>query len=103
MLLRLNLSTVPSRPMHKHQDPERTRVWKRASRFQIKLFELLRRCAELAELVNGRACERESERFKRLGEQLVKVGPGCEARGDMRTEMLAATFWNKRRNVLDQL
>ena len=45
----------------------------RASRFQTKLFELLRRGAELAELVNGRACGEESERLKGFGEKLIEV------------------------------
>ena len=55
--------------------PERTRV-ERASRFQIKLFELLRRGAELAELVNGRACGEEGERLKGFGEKLIEVTSG---------------------------
>ena len=45
----------------------------RASRFQIKLFELLRRGAELAELGNGHACGEESERLKGFGEKLIEV------------------------------
>ncbi len=48
----------------------------RASRFQIKLFELLRRGAELAELVNGRACGEEGERLKGFGEKLIEVRSG---------------------------
>jgi hypothetical protein len=74
----------------------------RTSGFQINFPELLRRGAELAELVNGRACGRESERLKRFGEQLVEVDPGREAGADMRIEMLARGFWNERRNVFDQ-
>jgi hypothetical protein len=40
------------------------------------LFELLRRGAELAELVNGRACGEEGERLKGFGEKLIEVRSG---------------------------
>ena len=73
-----------------------------ASRFQIPFLEFLRRRAELAELVNGRARGREGERLKRFGQHLVEVFPEAHAGGDVRIEMLAGSLRHERRNVLDQ-
>jgi hypothetical protein len=52
-------------------------------------MELLRSGAELSQLEDGGACRREGERLERFGEHLVEVVPRCNARGDVRIEMLA--------------
>jgi hypothetical protein len=55
--------------------------------------------AELAELVNGRTCRRESEWLKRLRDKLVEVRPGSDAGADVRVEVPAGSFRNKSRNT----
>ena len=71
-------------------------VFSSASRLQIQLLEFLRRRAELAELVNGRARGRKGERRKRLGQHLVEVFPGRNAGGDVRIKTLAGTLRHER-------
>ena len=72
------------------------------SGLQVPFLEFLRRRAELAELVNCRACWREGERLKRFLEHFVEVLPGGDAGGDVRIVMLAGSLRNERRNVIDQ-
>src|SRR2546429_2732721 len=74
-----------------------------SSRLQIPLFEFLRRRAEVAEVVNGRAGWREREGLKRFGEHLVQILSGGEAGGDVRIVMLAGMLRHEVRNVGDQL
>jgi hypothetical protein len=72
------------------------------SGLQFPFLEALRCCAELAELVNGRARGRESEWLKRLRDQFVEVRPGSNAGADVRIEVLAGSLRNKSRNIVDQ-
>jgi hypothetical protein len=61
----------------------------RLSRLQAEIMELLRGGTELAQLVDGCACRRECERLERFGEHPVEAITRRNARGDVRTEMLA--------------
>src|SRR6266446_8362585 len=65
-------------------------------------MEFLRRRAEVAKMVNGRAGWREGERRKRFLEHFVEVSPRGEAGGDVRMVMLAGRLRIKRGNVLDE-
>src|SRR5438477_4672786 len=73
------------------------------SGLQVELMEFLRRRAEVAEVVNGCACRRKRERFKRFGEHLVQILSGGEAGGDMRMVILAGMIRLEVRNVGNQL
>jgi hypothetical protein len=77
-------------------------VWARVSRLQIPFFEFLRRRAEVAEVVNGRASRGEGERLERFREHLVEVFPRGEAGGDVRMIILAGMLRHELRNVGDQ-
>ena len=83
----------------KIQRRQKSRESGSASRLQIEFPEFLRRRAELAKLINGRARRRKGEGLERFGQQLVEVGSVCEARGHMRTEAFGRVFRNKRRNI----
>src|SRR6266446_5850902 len=76
-------------------------VWARVSRLQIPFFEFLRRRAEVAEVVNGRASRGEGERLERFLEHLVEVFPRGEAGGDVRMIILAGMLRHELRNVGD--
>jgi hypothetical protein len=56
---------------------------------------------EVAELVGGRPSWRECEHIKRFGKHLLEVILVCGADGDVRIELLACCFWDKRRDVVD--
>ena len=60
-----------------------------ASALQAPVMEFPRSGAELTQLVHGCACRRKRERFERFGEHLVEVITRRNARGDVRTEVLA--------------
>src|SRR6266700_2477423 len=77
-------------------------VWARVSRLQIPFFEFLRRRAEVAEVVNGRASGREGERLERFLEHLVEIFPRGEAGRDVRMVILAGMLRHELRNVGDQ-
>src|SRR5205814_8722712 len=77
-------------------------VWARVSRLQIPFFEFLRRRAEVAEVVNGRASRGEGERLERFREHLVEVFPRGEAGGDVRMIILTRLLRHELRNVGDQ-
>src|SRR5258707_12903197 len=62
------------------------------SRFQVELLELLRCRAEVAEVVNGRACRREREVIKRWGEHLVRYLSGGKPGGDVRLKIDAESL-----------
>src|SRR6266516_2886392 len=68
---------------------------------QIPFFEFLRRGPEVAEVVNGPACRRKGERFKRFLEHFVEVSPRGEAGRDVRMVILAGMFRHELRNVGD--
>ena len=76
-------------------NPNAVRNWRAApnqpcaSWLQIPFFEFLRRRAERAELVNGRACGRKGERLKRFGEHLVKIRCWRIAGADVGIELRA--------------
>ena len=57
--------------------------------FQVELLEFLRCRAEVAEVVNGRACWREREAVKRFRDHLVQVLSGGETGGDVRMVIVA--------------
>src|SRR5437773_3904519 len=93
------------RGVRRNQDRGATRftIERPRSGLQLELMEFLRRRAEVAKMVNGRAGWREGERRKRFLEHFVEVGPRGEAGGDVRMVMLAGMLRHELRNVGDQL
>ena len=72
-----------------------------SSGLHVELMEFLRRRAEVAKMVNGRAGWREGERRKRFLEHFVEVGPRGEAGGDVRMVILAGMLRHEVRDVGD--
>src|SRR5262245_815706 len=60
----------------------------------IPFLEFLRSRTERAELVHRRTRGREDERRKRFSDHLVEVIAGCDARADVRTEVLTRLLGN---------
>ena len=81
--------------------PRVSRFERPRSGLQLELMELLRRRAEVAKMVNGRANRREGERLERFLEHLVEVFPRGEAGGDVRMIILAGMLRHELRNVGD--